>query len=108
MTAEAAKLSPPVVEAQGTLSQYGLLLATIALIVIVALPHQTGLPVAGQIPYSDVFRTALQTGQTVMELDDTDGHVALQRLWQSLAARLELPLEKNWSQKLQDTLNPFR
>ena len=48
MTAEAAKLSPPVVEAQGTLSQYGLLLATIALIVIVALPHQTGLPVAGQ------------------------------------------------------------
>lgn len=75
---------------------------------LIAWCHSQGLPVAGQIPYSDVFRTALQTGQTVMELDDSDVHVALQRLWKSLAARLELPLEKNWSQKLQDTLNPFR
>ena len=48
MTAEAGKLSPPVAEVQGAMSQYGLLLATIALIVIVALPHQAGLPVAGQ------------------------------------------------------------
>ncbi len=70
--------------------------------------HSQGLPVAGQIPYSDVFRTALQTGQTVMDLDDSDVHAAVHRLWQSLAKRLDIPAEKDWTQKLQDKLNPFR
>ena len=50
MTSQAnkAKAGSPAAEGQGIMARYGLFLATIALIIIVTLPHQTGLPVAGQ------------------------------------------------------------
>ena len=46
--AEKDKAVAPTTEGQGAMARYGLILATIALIAIVSLPHPAGLPVAGQ------------------------------------------------------------
>ena len=45
---QTAKTAAPAAEGQGLMARYGLLLATIVLIVIIALPRPEGLPVAGQ------------------------------------------------------------
>ena len=45
---EKDKTVAPTTEDQGVMARYGLILATIALIAIVSLPHPSGLPVAGQ------------------------------------------------------------
>ena len=47
MPKEMAKNAPPTVEAKGALSRYGLFLGVASMLVIVFLPQQPGLPVAG-------------------------------------------------------------
>ena len=46
--AEKDKVVASTTEGQGVMARYGLILATIALMAIVSLPHPAGLPVAGQ------------------------------------------------------------
>jgi MinD superfamily P-loop ATPase len=49
------------------------------------------IPIVGQLPYSDVFRNAVQAGKTVMELNDTTITEQMTALWHNLAKRLEVP-----------------
>lgn len=55
------------------------------------------LPIVGQLPYSDVFRIAVQSGKTVMEMDDRDLKKQMTLLWSNLATKLNVPPEKEIS-----------
>lgn len=55
--------------------------------------NSKAIPIAGQIPYSDAFRTAVQSGKTVMEADDEDVKQQMIKLWQNLAKRLNVPAD---------------
>lgn len=74
---------------------------------LVAWCHSQGLEIVGKIPYSNVFRKALQTGQTVMDINESEVHAALHHLWRALAKRLDIPAEKSLMAKFQAKLNPF-
>lgn len=65
--------------------------------------HSQGLPVVGQIPYSDVFMKGMQVGCTVMEMEDEEVKKELRNLWQALAQWLNVPTELTWF----DRINPF-
>lgn len=49
--------------------------------------------VFGQIPYSDAFRSAVQSGKTVLELPENDVKDELTKLWKNLASQLNVPSE---------------
>ncbi|SDF50415.1 ATP-binding protein [Sporomusa acidovorans] len=66
------------------------------------------IPVFGQIPYSDTFRTAVQSGQTVLEVPQSDVKESLTALWQNIANHLNIPLVNNDSGSLWQKLNIFR
>ncbi|CVK17897.1 ATP-binding protein [Sporomusa sphaeroides] len=67
-----------------------------------------GLPVFGQIPYSDTFRTAAQSGQTVLEMPHSDVKKELTILWQNIASHLRLPSQTSTLDLLLQKLNIFR
>lgn len=46
------------------------------------------IPVAGQLPYSDAFRTAVSSGKTVLEMDDDEVKTQMKQLWHTLADQL--------------------
>ncbi|MPM58555.1 hypothetical protein SDC9_105386 [bioreactor metagenome] len=51
--------------------------------------NNKAIPVVGQLPYSDVFRTAVQSGKTVLEMPDNfEVKESLAKLWRNLAASL--------------------
>lgn len=56
--------------------------------------NSKALPIVGQLPYSDVFRTAVQSGKTVMEMDDITIKHEMTLLWNNLAKKLNVPPEK--------------
>lgn len=70
--------------------------------------NSKAIPIAGQIPYSDAFRTAVQSGKTVMETDDEDVKKQLLKLWQTLAKRLDIPANSRGIGLLRQKLNLFR
>lgn len=61
---------------------------------IIAWCNANDIPVAGQIPYSDVFRTAVQCGKTVLDIPDSDVQERMTELWHNIAKRLEIPEAK--------------
>jgi MinD superfamily P-loop ATPase len=67
------------------------------------------IPIAGQLPYSERFRTAVQSGKTVLEMpDNTEVKAALEALWTNLADKLDVPASQSKFDYLQRKLNPFR
>lgn len=58
------------------------------------------IPVFGQIPYSDTFRTAVQSGQTVLDVPQSDVTDNLILLWQKIANQLHIPPDNNDSSSL--------
>ncbi|CUH95342.1 hypothetical protein P22_1412 [Propionispora sp. 2/2-37] len=48
------------------------------------------IPVFGQIPYSNAFRSAVLSGKTVLELPENDVKDELTKLWQTLASQLNI------------------
>lgn len=50
------------------------------------------IPIAGQLPYSDAFRTAVQSGKAVMEIGNEDIKEQMTALWQNLSKRLDVPV----------------
>ena len=59
--------------------------------------RQNNIPVYGEIPYSDTFRQAVQSGQCVLELPDKELAAALSQLWNALAEQLRVPAtESRW------------
>ncbi|MBU2701329.1 MinD superfamily P-loop ATPase [Sporomusaceae bacterium BoRhaA] len=49
------------------------------------------IPIAGQIPYSNIFHNAVQSGKTVLEMpENSEVKDSLIKLWHNLAARLDL------------------
>ncbi|HMM22441.1 MAG TPA: ATP-binding protein [Selenomonadales bacterium] len=67
-----------------------------------------GIPVVGRLPYSDTFRTAVRSGQTVLETADAAIQEAVTEMWHILAKRLNVPAAGNGSGFFRRTLNPFR
>lgn len=52
--------------------------------------------IAGQLPYSDVFRDAVQSGKTVLEMsDNSEVKNTLIELWHNLAICLNIPITAN-------------
>ena len=74
---------------------------------IVAWCNSKAIPIAGQLPYSDAFRTAVQSGKTVMEIADEEVKEAMTRLWQNLAKRLDVPASLSTIGLLRQKLNLF-
>ncbi len=70
--------------------------------------NSKAIPIAGQLPYSDAFRTALQSGKTVMEADDEDVKEQMKKLWKNIAKKLDIPERKSGLTFFQGKLNPFR
>lgn len=70
--------------------------------------HSQNIPVAGQIPYSDAFRSAVQSGKTVLELPENDVKDELTKLWQTLASQLHVPSKDGRFDVLRQKLNIFR
>ena len=66
------------------------------------------IPIAGQLPYSDAFRTAVQSGKTVMEIADEDVKEKMTKLWHNLAKRLDVPAHLSGIGLLRQKLNLFR
>lgn len=56
---------------------------------------EKAIPVVGQLPYSDVFRNAVQSGKTVLEMPDNfEIKEAMGNLWRNLSGILDLPTGK--------------
>lgn len=66
------------------------------------------LPIAGQIPYSNVFRNSVQLGKAAPELPDTEIKESLTNLWHNLAIHLDIPATESKLSYLQRKFNPFR
>lgn len=48
--------------------------------------------IAGQLPYSEIFRSAVQSGKTVLEMpNNAEVKAPLEALWHNLSVRLEIP-----------------
>ena len=70
--------------------------------------NSKAIPIAGQLSYSDAFRTAVQSGKTVMEIDDADIKKQMTKLWQSLAEKLDVPAVEEKIGFLRQKFNIFR
>jgi len=70
--------------------------------------NSKGISIAGQLPYCDAFRTAVQSGKTVMEIGDEDVKEEMSKLWRNLAQRLGVPAHLSGIGLLRQKLNPFR
>lgn len=55
--------------------------------------NSKAIPIAGQLPYSDAFRIAVQSGKTVMEIGDEEIKEQMEKLWHNLAQRLDIPAD---------------
>ena len=66
------------------------------------------IPVLAQIPYCDAFRTAVQSGQTVLDLAENDAQEPLRELWKNLASALEIPIQPPEGTPFWRKLNIFR
>jgi len=75
---------------------------------IIAWCNSKAIPIAGKLPYSDAFRTAVQSGKTVMEIDNEDVKEEMIKLWKNLAKRLDIPADLSKIDLLKQKLNPFR
>jgi MinD superfamily P-loop ATPase len=76
---------------------------------IISWCDRNAIPIAGQLPYSNIFRAAVQSGKTVLEMpDNIEVKDSLIKLWKNLAARLDVPTTENKFGCLQRKLNPFR
>lgn len=75
---------------------------------IISWCNSENLPIAGQVPYSEVFRSSVQSGKTVLESSNTEVRESLRNLWYNLAARLDIPAVETKLSYLQRKLNPFR
>ena len=62
---------------------------------ITAWCDKAGVPVVGALPYSDVFRAAVQAGKTVMEMGDASMEYKVQELWRNIAGLLGVPAENS-------------
>ena len=69
--------------------------------------NSKAIPIAGQIPYSDAFRTAVQSGKTVMEIPDEDSKEQMKKLWNNVAQQLGIPAERKGINLLRHKLNLF-
>lgn len=70
--------------------------------------HSQNIPILGRIPYSDAFRTAVQTGTTVFEIPDSVVRIHLTELWHNIANQLNLSEQKSGMRSLLQILNIFR
>ena len=70
--------------------------------------HSKNIHVYGRIPYSNVFRTAVQSGKTVLELPGNDAKEELVTLWKNIANRLNLPVEDNILGIIRRKISVFR
>ncbi|WP_425058114.1 Ion-translocating oxidoreductase complex subunit B [Sporomusa carbonis] len=76
---------------------------------LIAWCDHNAIPVAGQLPYSDAFRNAIQSGKTVLEMpENAEVKDSLKKLWHNLATLLEVPATESKFGYLQRRLNPFR
>jgi MinD superfamily P-loop ATPase len=67
-----------------------------------------GISVIGQLPYSDTFRVAAQSGKSVPEMKDAAINQQLTIMWQTIAKQLDVPAVASKTDILRRTLNPFR
>ena len=70
--------------------------------------HSKNIPIFGQIPYSDAFRSAVQSGKTVLELPENDVKEELTKLWQTIATQLNVPAEDSKISSFRRKFNIFR
>lgn len=70
--------------------------------------NSKAIPIAGQLPYSDAFRTAVQSGKTVMEIADEDVKEQMTKLWHNLAKRLNIPEVESGLDVFRRKFNIFR
>ncbi|MDR3565917.1 MAG: ATP-binding protein [Negativicutes bacterium] len=70
--------------------------------------HDKDIPVVGQLPYSDTFRAAVQSGKTVMDMADAAIQERMTEMWQTIARRLKIPAVESGIGFFRRTLNPFR
>jgi MinD superfamily P-loop ATPase len=66
------------------------------------------IPVFGQIPYSDAFRSAVQSSKTVLELPKSEIKVELTKLWHAIATQLSVPPEGSKVGHFGGNFNIFR
>jgi MinD superfamily P-loop ATPase len=66
------------------------------------------IPVVGQLPYSDTFRTAVQSGKTVMDMADAAVKAQMTEMWHTIAKRLNILAAESGIGFFRRTLNPFR
>jgi len=69
--------------------------------------NSKAIPIAGKLPYSDAFRTAVQSGKTVMEITDENVKEQMTKLWHNLAKRLDVPAQLSGIGLLRQKLNLF-
>lgn len=54
--------------------------------------HNKAIPIFGEIPYSDSFRSAVQSGKAVLELPENDVKENLSALWKNIANELHIQI----------------
>lgn len=71
--------------------------------------RENSIPVVGQLPYSDIFRHAVQAGKTIMEMPGyIETKATLTGLWHNLAKQLDIdPIESKLS-SLKQKIKFFR
>ncbi|VBB08368.1 Hypothetical protein LUCI_3640 [Lucifera butyrica] len=74
---------------------------------IISWCHDREISVVGQLPYSDSFRTAVQSGKTVLEVADTAARECITEMWHSIAKQLNIPATKSGIPFFRRSLNPF-
>jgi MinD superfamily P-loop ATPase len=75
---------------------------------IVSWCNSNAIPVAGQLPYSEIFRKAVQCGKTVLEMsDDTETADALKKLWFNVATALNIPPNESKLSLFLQKFNPL-
>ncbi|MHC1745970.1 MAG: ATP-binding protein [Negativicutes bacterium] len=58
--------------------------------------NSKNIPVVGQLPYSEVFRSAIKAGTTVMEMPaNQDVKEQMVEIWHNIAKMLDIPLDRN-------------
>ncbi len=75
---------------------------------IIAWCHSKAIPIMGQLPYSDAFHTAVQSGKTVLEMEDATVIEAMTKLWHNLAKRLEVSVTESNIDFFRRKLNIFQ
>ncbi|MBP2664127.1 MAG: Cobyrinic acid ac-diamide synthase [Firmicutes bacterium] len=66
------------------------------------------IPILGKIPYSDAFRSAVQSGKTVLEIPESNVTEELTELWQNIAGQLNIPKSASGLDLLWQKINIFR